>query len=150
MKRVLCLLLVVLASSVALAETSAQDYCQKVRAYARDVGGQLPMRMDSATTWAEISAIYSQGKCRVYHRYILDSSVLIESVAQHSKSETREQVEARLSSSQGMEQLKQTIRESVRRRIPEVMSVPNVVYQADYSSTGPLDSFIVELTTGGE
>lgn len=150
MKKLLCLLFAVLVPAITLAETSAKNYCKEVQAYAREVGAQLPMRMDSATTWTEISAIYSQGKCRVYHRYILDSGVLIESVAQYSKSETRDQVESRLSSSQGMEQLKQTIRQSVRRRIPEMMSVPNVVYQADYSSTGPLDSFMVELTTGGE
>jgi hypothetical protein len=149
MNKLICIVFTLILAGSAAAESSTQEYCREVQRYAREVIDQLPMRMDAATTWTEISAIYSGGVCRVYHRYLLDSRVLVKSVARHQQGSTESDVIDWYRTAEGMARLKAVIRESVTRRIPEMMSIPNVVYQADYSSQGPLDSFTVEIETGG-
>lgn len=148
MNRTLCLLIAACISTAALAQPSTDEYCRMVQNYAREVTPQLPMKMDVATTWVSISAIYGAGQCRIYHGYLLDSEVLVQSAAQMESMEPAE-VQAKLQSEEGMERLKASVRDSLRRRVPEMMDVPNVVFQADYASKGPLESFTVELTTGG-
>lgn len=146
MKKLLCLLFVMWVPASALGENLTQAYCQKVQAYAQDVTPQLPMQMDPATVWAGVRAIYAGGECRIYHDYWLDSDRLVASVAQMEDRE-RSDVVVWFQSQEGMEALKKGIRASVRRSIPEMMTIPNVVYHADYASKGVLDSFTVELTT---
>lgn len=146
--------LIFLLSGTAASESLTEHYCKKVQNYAQEVIPQLPMRMDAATTWMGISAIYAKGQCRVYHQYRLDSAALIESVVKYERNggqdSTTETVTARLQSEAGLETLKENVRKSVARRIPEMMSIPNVVYQADYSSAEPLESFTVQVHSDQE